>query len=184
MTPILLKNVQLENVLVSNKISFGEKNYKYFIGYLYNDNKDRPLHITLPETSANVRSYDRQTKWLYFFIEDDDLFEKYNTIWDKVSANIKKDFDSEPAYNKNFLKTKIKSHSNEVTDFYDKGIPKVDSNHTCLVVISLDSVLKKDDNYYSQVFLKECKYLEKKLIWHMNDNLSDFSCDNDESDEE
>ena len=27
-------------------------------------------------------------------IEDDDLLEKYNTIWDKVSADIKKVFDS------------------------------------------------------------------------------------------
>ena len=27
------------SVLVSNKISFGEKNYKYLIGYLYNGNK-------------------------------------------------------------------------------------------------------------------------------------------------
>ena len=31
--------VDIEKVLVSNKISLGEKNYKYFIDYLYNDNK-------------------------------------------------------------------------------------------------------------------------------------------------
>ena len=36
-------------------------------------------------------------------------------------------------------------------------IPKLDSNQTCLAVISLDSALKKTDNYYPQVFLKECK---------------------------
>ena len=48
------------------------------------------------------------------------MLKKYNTIWDKVSADIKKEFDSEPVYNKNFLKTKIKSHGDEVTDFYDK----------------------------------------------------------------
>ena len=66
-------------------------------------------------------------------------------------------------YNKEFLKTKIKSHGDEITDFSDKEIPKVDSNHTCLAVISLDSALKKDDNYYSQVFLKERKYIEKKV---------------------
>ena len=51
-SPISLKNVDIEKVLVSNKISFGEKNYKYFISYLYNDNKVRPLHIMLPKTSA------------------------------------------------------------------------------------------------------------------------------------
>ena len=56
---------------------------------------------------------------MYFLIEDDDLLEKYNTIWDKVS-DIRKEFDSEPVYNKNYLKTKVKSHGDEVTDFYDK----------------------------------------------------------------
>ena len=31
---------------------------------------------------------------IHFLIEDDDLLEKYNTILDKVSADIKKEFDS------------------------------------------------------------------------------------------
>ena len=82
------------------------------------------------------------------------------------------------------MKTKIKSHGHEVTDFDDKIIPKVDPSHTFLTVISLDSTLKKDDNYYPQVFLKECKYNEKKVIRHINDNLSDFSSYSDESDKE
>ena len=95
---------------MSNKISFGAKNYKYFIGYLYNGNKVKLLNIMLPTTSAYVKSYYGKTKWMYFLIEDDDLLEKYNTIWDKVSADMKKEFDSEPVYNKNYLKTKIKFH--------------------------------------------------------------------------
>ena len=53
--------------------------------------------------------------------KDDDLLEKYNAIWDKVSADIKKEFDSEPVNNKNYLKTKIKSNDDKVTDFYDKN---------------------------------------------------------------
>ena len=39
------------------------------------------------------------------------------------------------------------------------------SNHTCLAVISLDSAFKKDENYYPKVFLKECKCIEKKVIY-------------------
>ena len=111
----------------------------------------------LPKISAYVKIYDQQTKSMNFLIKDDELLEKYNTIWDKVSAIIKKEFDSECVYNKEFLKTKIKSHDDEVTDFYDKKIPQVDSSHTCLAVISLNSALKKDENYYPKVFLKECK---------------------------
>ena len=33
-TPIFWGDVDTEKVLVPKKISFGEKNYKYFIGYL------------------------------------------------------------------------------------------------------------------------------------------------------
>ena len=162
-TLILLEDVDIEKVLVPNKISFGEKNYKYFIGYLCNNHKFKPIHIMLPKISAYVKSYNGQTKKMYFLIENDTLLEKYNTIWDKISADIRKEFDSEPIYNKEYLKTKMKSHGDELTDFYDKQIPKVNSSHTCLAVIRLDYALKKDDNY-PLVFLKQCKYTEKKVI--------------------
>ena len=33
-----------------------------------------------------------ETKWMDFLIEDDGLLEKYDTIWDEVSADIKKNF--------------------------------------------------------------------------------------------
>ena len=44
----------------------------------------------LSKISAYVKSYDGQTKSMYFFIGDDDLLQKYSTIWDKVCADIKK----------------------------------------------------------------------------------------------
>ena len=44
----------------------------------------------------------------------------------------------------------------------EKMIKKLDSNHTFLAIMTLDSALKKDENYYPQVFLKEFKYIEKK----------------------
>ena len=65
---------------------------------MYNHHKVKQLHIMLPKTSAYVKSYDGQTKWMYFLIEDDDLLEKYNTIWDKVSADIKKESLIESLY--------------------------------------------------------------------------------------
>ena len=53
-----------------------KKNYTDFIGYLYNDNKIKPLRIMLPKTSAYVKGYDGKTKWMYFLIEDDGLLKK------------------------------------------------------------------------------------------------------------
>ena len=84
----------IEKVLVSNKISFGEKNYKCFIGYLYNNHKVKPLYIMYPQASASVKIYDGQTKLIYFLIENYELLKQINTIWDKVSVYIKKEFDS------------------------------------------------------------------------------------------
>ena len=47
-----------------------------------------------------------------FFIEDN-LFEKFNTIWDKVSADIKNEFESERVILKsNFMVMKVR--------FFDK----------------------------------------------------------------
>ena len=78
----------------------------------------------LPKTSTYVKSYDVQGKWMFFI-------------------------ENEPVYNKQFLKTEIKSHGDEVTDFYDKKIPKVDSNHTCLAV---DTPLNKCKLLFVNVF--------------------------------
>ena len=80
---------------------------------------------------------------------DEFLDSRWLRLWlEEVSVDIKIEFDSEPVYNKVFLKTKIKFYDDAVTDYYDKEILKVDSNHTFLAVISLDSPLKKDENYY------------------------------------
>ena len=45
---------------------------------------------------------------MHFLIKDDDLMEKYNTILAKVSTDIKKEFDREPVYNKNFFENQNK----------------------------------------------------------------------------
>ena len=57
---------------------------------------------------------------LNVLIEDDDLLEEHDTIRDKVSTDSKKEFDSEPVYDKNYLKIKTKSHGNEFTNFCHK----------------------------------------------------------------
>ena len=63
-----------------------------------------------------------------------------------------------------------------------KILSKVDSNYTCLAVISLDSAPRKYENNYPQDFLKNVNMLRKKVVRHINDNLSDFTSF-DESDE-
>ena len=59
----------------------------------------------------------------------------------------------------------------------------MDANHTSLAVINLYSALEKDENYYPPVFLKQCKYIKKKLIRHTIDDLESSSDDSDDPDD-
>ena len=68
---LFLGDVDINNILGSNKISFGEKKtiytciytiYKLYIPYIYHiyieDYEIKPLHIMIPKTKAYVKSYD------------------------------------------------------------------------------------------------------------------------------
>ena len=57
---------------------------------MYNDHKVKPIRIMFPKTTTFAINYDGQTKWIDYLIEDNNLLEKYNTIWDKVTVDIKK----------------------------------------------------------------------------------------------
>ena len=79
----------------------------------------------LAKSSAYVTIYDGQTKWMSFLSRDDNLLENYSNNQNKFSPDMENYFDSETVYDKDFLKTKIKSPGHEITDFYGKGIPKI-----------------------------------------------------------
>ena len=70
------------------------------------------------------RDFD-ETKYMSLLIKDNQLLEKYDEIWDKVSNVIKKGFDSEHVYNEKYLKTEIKSYETRVSiNFHNDKMPK------------------------------------------------------------
>ena len=48
-----LKDVDIDNLLISNKTSSGEKN-KYFIGYLDNELKIKPINMMLTKSYKHI----------------------------------------------------------------------------------------------------------------------------------
>ena len=87
--PISIKNIDINEIVVSNKVSFGKKGFKYFIG-----NKDaikiRPFYIILPKVSAYRRDFD-ENKYMSFLRKYDELLEKFNETWVKVQNSTKKE---------------------------------------------------------------------------------------------
>ena len=64
--------------------------------------------------------------------------------------------------NKKFQKTKIRSYGHELQVFMIIKYLRKTLNCNSFAVILFGFVLKKNENYYPQVFLKECKYIEKE----------------------
>ena len=112
--------------------------FKYFIGYK-DGKKVRLLSILLPKTSGYRRDFD-ETKYMTFLIKDVELFEKYE-IWEKVSNSIKKGFHSEPVYNENYFKTKIKLYEGKISsNFHCDKIRSEGFHCIYLLIILIDSV--------------------------------------------
>ena len=101
------KDLDIDNILIYGRVSFRDKNYKYFIGYMDDNYKIKRLRIMFWKTNVYVKTYDGKTKWIYFSIEDDKLLTKYDDIWNKINHTIEKEFDNEPICNKKFWIPKL-----------------------------------------------------------------------------
>ena len=67
-----------------------------------------------------------------FLINDDELLEKYKKIRKEIKNSIKKEFDSEPVYNENYLIVKIKSYNEKLnTNLYNSKITTEVSQFIC-----------------------------------------------------
>ena len=102
--------------MVSNKVSFGKKGFKYFMGYK-DAKKIRPVCTLPPKMTAYRKDFD-ETKFMSFLIKVD--------IWEKVKDSLKIEFDSELVYKK---KAKIpvmeKSTQISITIEYQKKVPNI-----------------------------------------------------------
>ena len=115
----------------------------------------------------------------FFLVYGQEVLNKYNKIWDKIKDSFGKRLDSEPVYNDKYIKTKISLYS---INFYDNKMLIEKKRYICLFVILLDSIFANlHKEYYSQIFLKECKYTvkNKEIMNNINEEL-----ELDESDDE
>ena len=85
---ISINDIDINEIVISHKFPFGKQDFKYFIGYK-NNKEIRPLCIFFPEMTIYKRYYDK-TKCMYFTIKNENIFDKYFTIWEKISNIVKK----------------------------------------------------------------------------------------------
>ena len=117
-------------------------------------------------------------------VNDEQLFKKYDRIWEKVEKLMRIDFQSKPTYgyDDKYMIKKIKKYADIViTNFHNEKIPKEKVPCKCLSIIMVDSVIESDEKYYPQTFLEECKYVQEKIKFeNYNDEELDSDSDNDD----
>ena len=78
-----IEDIEANNILLSKKESYGNKNsHKYFIGY--NDNDIiRPLCIRLPQMTGYARKFD-ENPTMFFIVKDKQLLKNYTKYGKKL----------------------------------------------------------------------------------------------------
>ena len=139
---ISLDSVDLSKIVVSNKRKINDKTYKYSCGYLNND-VIQPLRVILPQMSGYIKYFDDGGKNMSFVTDDEEVYEKYNEIWEVVRKLLKVKFTVSPIRDDRYIIAKLKIFIRiNRTTFTDNIIPIERNNYTCIAAIDIDSVLK------------------------------------------
>ena len=102
-----IDDIDVNKILDSKKEPYGTKNVlKYFIEY--NDNVIRPLCLRLLQMTGYTKKFNENVT-MSFRVNNKQLLEKYNKIWEKVEKLMRIDFESKPVYgdDNKYIKTKI-----------------------------------------------------------------------------
>ena len=73
---VSLNVVDINNVVVSNKIKGNNETSKYFIGYMADVDVVTPFFIILPQMSGYIKHFDGGGKNMPFKIDDDSVYVK------------------------------------------------------------------------------------------------------------
>ena len=88
---IFLDSVDLNKIVVSSKCKINDATYKYLCGYSNND-VIQPICLILPQMSGYIKYFDDGGKNMSFVTDDEEVYEKYNKIWEVVRKLLKLKF--------------------------------------------------------------------------------------------
>ena len=105
--PIDLLSVDLDRIVVSYKLKRNDEGFKHFIGYLENGIV-KPLCIILSQMDGYIEYFENGSKNMTFLIKDDEVWDKYDKIWNVIKNKLNIKFHSELVYEYKYLKAKVR----------------------------------------------------------------------------
>ena len=175
---ILLDSVDLNKIFVSSKWKIDDTTYKYLCGYLNND-VIQPLCVILPQMSGYIKYFDDGRKNMAFVTDDEEIYKKYNEIWEVVRKLSKLKFTVSPIGDDKYIIAKLKIFKKINRTTFTNNIIPIEKNHyPCIPAIDIDSVLKRA---YFQAYLEQCNYKLKKRkpANFIDSEIIDYDSEND-----
>ena len=149
--PINLDLINVDQIAVSDKFKHRDGGFKYCIVYKEGEIV-KPLRIILSQMSGSIKYFKNGGKNMSFVIKDNDVL--YNEIWDKIKEKLNIKLHSMPVYDEKYIKAKIREFNGLIkTNFLGDEIPKESMHYTCIVFITIYSVLRMEKKNYPQVYL-------------------------------
>ena len=132
-----LDSIITDKIVISDKFRHNEESFKYFIGY-QEDEMIRPLCIILPQTNGYIKYFENGGKNMSFLIKNDEVWQKYEDIWEVIKNKQGIKFHSQPFYENKYLKTKVREFNSDIkTNFLGNGLPKENMYYACIACILL-----------------------------------------------
>ena len=98
-----------------------------------------------------------------FLIKNDEVWKKYEEIWDVIKNKLGIKFHNEPIYEKKYLKAKVREFDGKIrTNVLGNGMPKENMYYTCIVCITIDSVMKMNKKIIRKFIQKSTNIKERK----------------------
>ena len=110
-------------IVVSDRFKHTE-GFQYFIGY-QKDEIVKPLCIVLPQMKGYIKYFDNDGKNMSFLITNDEVWQKYEDIWDVIKNKLNIKFHSQPIYENKYLKAKVREFNGNIkTNFLGNNVPE------------------------------------------------------------
>ena len=92
-----------------------------------------------------IKYFENVGKNMSFWIKDNEVWNKYDKIWEEIKDKQGINFYSEPAYEYKYLKAKVTEFDGMIkTNFLGNNKPKENMHYTFIACMTIDSVLTID----------------------------------------
>ena len=136
-----LDQIDLDQIVLSHKLKHNYESFKYFIGYLKGEIV-KSLCIVLPQMSGYIKYFENGSENMSFLIKDDEVWDKFDKMWDIIKNKLNIKFHSKPVYEYKYLKAKVRGFNGVIkTNFLNNGMPKENMHYSCIACITIDSVI-------------------------------------------